>query len=185
MNTLPASDAPDIIAKLCLKCGLCCDGTIFADVELRDDAETARLKAAGLQSRRKRTGSAPRPSCISQPCAALGTDCHCAVYEDRPAHCREFECLLFGEVANGTIRPANAQRIVSRARRLSSEARNLMDTLTDEGKGEPPAGRFRMIAEMLEEYDPDEETLAVFGELTMVWQDLVHLLGTRFYRESS
>ena len=179
----PTND--EIIDRLCLKCGLCCDGTIFADVELRDDLEIARLKAAGLRSRRKRTGSAPRPSCISQPCAALGEACHCALYEDRPTHCREFECLLFGEVANGTLRPATAQRIVSRARRLSSEARELMDTLTDEGKGEPLAERFRMIVGMLEEYDPDEETLAVFGELTMAWQDLVNLLGTRFYRESS
>jgi hypothetical protein len=91
---------------------------------------------------------------------------------------------VFREAAEGTIRLATARRIVGRAGRLRDEARELMDTLTDAGEDRPPAERFRMIAEMLEEYDADEETLTVFGELTMVWQDLVHLLGTRFYRES-
>lgn len=180
----PPPPKPDeIIAKLCLKCGLCCDGSIFADVELRDDAEAARLKAAGLPLRRKPSRSSPRLFGLAQPCAALGDDCRCAVYSDRPRHCRDFECLLFREVSSGVIRPATARRIVGRARRLSDKAQELMDTLTDASQGDPPGKRFGMIAEMLEDYDPDEETLAVFSELTTTWHELAHLLGTRFYRE--
>ena len=34
---------------LCTKCGLCCDGTLFADVELVGQAEAARLEIMGLE----------------------------------------------------------------------------------------------------------------------------------------
>lgn len=180
-STPPSRD--EIIARLCLKCGLCCDGSLFADVELAAN-EAARLKATGLRPRGKRFGSGSTAALLPQPCAALGEDCRCAVYEDRPRHCRDFECLLFQEVAAGAIRLASAQRVTRKACRLREEARELMNLLTDAGEGKPLRDRFGMIAEMLEEYDPDAETVAVFGELTMIWQDLVHLLGTRFYRES-
>ncbi len=173
----------DIIARLCLKCGLCCNGALFRDVELgvRDDAEG--LKRAGLRPGRKRSSDNTGSFRLPQPCRALGDDCHCAVYEDRPGHCRDFECLLFGEVAEERIRLATAQRIARRARRLFDEAQNLIDTLSDVAKAKPLRERFRRISRMLEEYDADEETLAVFGELTQVWHELNHLLGSRFYRE--
>lgn len=169
-----------LIAKLCLKCGLCCNGALFADVELRDSDNAAPLKQAGLRPRKKRGGAAALP----QPCRALGEDCRCSVYENRPGHCREFECLLFGDVLNGTLKPATAQRVVLKARRLFDEAEQLIETLSDTATGKPLRERFRKISEILETYDPDEETLAVYGELTHVWLELNHLLGTRFYREN-
>jgi Fe-S-cluster containining protein len=178
-------DAPDnstIIERLCLNCGLCCDGTIFADVRLRNEAEAARLKRGGLRPKRARSQSGPAAFRIPQPCAALGADCRCAVYEDRPGHCARFECLLFQEVAQGAIQLASAQRVVRKARHLRDQARELMDTLTDAGEDQSLRERFLLIAEMLEDYEPDEETLAAFSDLTMAWQDLSCLLSERFYR---
>src|SRR5215471_20618224 len=52
---------------LCTNCGLCCDGTLFADVELVGRAEAARLEIMGMEieNEEKNVGL------LSQPCAAL------------------------------------------------------------------------------------------------------------------
>ena len=34
---------------LCTRCGLCCDGSLFADVELRDEGESVAVEAMGLE----------------------------------------------------------------------------------------------------------------------------------------
>ena len=34
---------------LCTRCGLCCDGTLFGDVELRGPVEAAQVEALGLE----------------------------------------------------------------------------------------------------------------------------------------
>ena len=169
----------EIIATLCLKCGLCCNGALFGDVELQRSDAAAPLKEAGLNPRRKRGGA----QAIPQPCRALGGDCRCSIYENRPRHCRDFECLLLGEVLDGTIKTATAQRVIRRAKKLYAEAEELIATLSDVAKGKPLRERFRRISGILETYDADDETLAVYGELTHVWLELNHLLGTRFYRE--
>ena len=52
--------------QLCRACGLCCDGTLFKDVELQPGDDAGRLQAAGLKLETLRTK--PR---FAQPCAAL------------------------------------------------------------------------------------------------------------------
>ena len=37
--------SPLLTDTLCTNCGLCCDGTLFADVELVGQAEIARLRS--------------------------------------------------------------------------------------------------------------------------------------------
>ena len=75
-----------IVQQLCLNCGLCCDGALFKDVELRPGDNAAKLRALGLplESRRDKTR-------FPQPRAALGRDCRCRIYGDHPARCRECE----------------------------------------------------------------------------------------------
>ena len=41
------------VEQLCPNCGLCCDSTLFADVELRAVDDAARLKTLGLKLLRK------------------------------------------------------------------------------------------------------------------------------------
>ena len=72
---------------LCLQCGLCCNGVLFADVKLRPADDPERLKAGGLPVRGKGKNLG-----FAQPCAALQPDGKCCVYQDRPAMCRQFEC---------------------------------------------------------------------------------------------
>ena len=47
------------VDQLCPNCGLCCDSTLFADVELRAGDDAKRLKQLGLtlvQKTRSETG---------------------------------------------------------------------------------------------------------------------------------
>src|SRR5437868_1476023 len=92
----------DNSSALCLECGLCCNGVIFADVRLQRGDDPGRLRALGLPiatphapssaSPLRKTGGVPAPR-FAQPCAALD-GCRCRIYADRPAYCRQFDCLL-------------------------------------------------------------------------------------------
>ena len=84
--------------SLCTNCGLCCDGTLFADVELAGQDELARLEILGMdvENEGKNLGL------LSQPCAALrGT--RCGIYAHRPKCCRVFECRLLQDTQRGEI----------------------------------------------------------------------------------
>jgi Fe-S-cluster containining protein len=82
---------------LCTRCGLCCDGSLFADVELKGRLETSGLEAMGLEIEEGEDGAV-----LSQPCAALQGR-RCGVYQFRPKCCRTFECRLLQEVKRGSI----------------------------------------------------------------------------------
>src|SRR5579859_4548112 len=85
---------------ICLACGLCCDGVIFADLKLQpgDDATPFALleaspsanpepsrapQSARLPGISPTGGRAPK---IQQPCIAF-TGCSCRIYQQRPKHC--------------------------------------------------------------------------------------------------
>jgi hypothetical protein len=70
---------------LCTRCGLCCDGTLFADVELASRAEATRVEALGLEI--ESDDDAPL---LVQPCAALRGR-RCSIYVHRPGF-RTPEC---------------------------------------------------------------------------------------------
>lgn len=86
---LPLTDA------LCTHCGLCCDGTLFSEVELGGPGEATRLEALGLAIEED-----DRPLLL-QPCAGLAGR-RCSVYAHRPGSCRTFECRLLQDVRSGT-----------------------------------------------------------------------------------
>ena len=83
---------------LCTSCGLCCDGTLFADVELVGQAEAARLEIMGLELDDGETNA----GLLSQPCAALQGG-RCGIYAYRPKCCRVFECHLLQNAQRGAV----------------------------------------------------------------------------------
>ncbi len=117
--------------RLCTRCGLCCDGSLFADVELAGEREATPLEIMGLDVETDGDGFV-----LLQPCAALrGT--RCTVYAHRPRCCRTFECYLLqrartGEVsvdeALARIRVAHAR--IGRLRALLGPAPRGADTLS-------------------------------------------------------
>lgn len=78
------------LTTLCQSCGLCCDGSLFGRVPL--------LPVEVPRARKHRLHVVPSGSAMEQPCPALARDGEshrtCTAYEDRPAACRAFDCVL-------------------------------------------------------------------------------------------
>ncbi|MBX3472647.1 MAG: YkgJ family cysteine cluster protein [Planctomycetes bacterium] len=105
-------------SELCQRCGLCCDGSLFARAPLLPD-EVAPLAARGLPA---------TAAGLPQPCAALeGT--RCSIYAARPASCRRYTCLLQAALAEGEVDLDEALAVVAeaRARLAAGEAGEHLD----------------------------------------------------------
>lgn len=92
---------------LCTRCGLCCNGALFADVELSGPRESTPLEALGLEIE--------DDNLLIQPCGALkGT--RCSIYSHRPKCCRTFECLLLKRVRRCEVSIPAALKLIDEAR---------------------------------------------------------------------
>ena len=84
---------------LCIVCGICCDGVLFADVELAGRHEVSALEVLGLDVE---DPDEDHHGLLLQPCGALhGT--RCSIYAHRPECCRTFECRLLQEAQRGIV----------------------------------------------------------------------------------
>ena len=168
--------------KLCLACGLCCDGTLFNHVKLgpRDDAE--KLKALGLPV--TVTRSATPVTHFRQPCAALCADRTCRVYADRPRQCRTFECGVFKDAAAGRVKFSAALRVVKQARRQASKIRRLLRALGDAEEHRALSERFRRTQRRMESGDADPAAADTFAELSLAVHAFTLLTHEKFYTKA-
>jgi Fe-S-cluster containining protein len=104
------------LSTLCLRCGLCCDGTLFTHVPLRR-TEVAPLRALGLPVKEREDGTPVLP----QRCAALDGS-RCTAYTERPEGCRRYHCHLFSALAEGEVSLDEALAVVDRAHALLASA---------------------------------------------------------------
>ena len=168
--------------QLCLACGLCCDGTLFRDVELQPGDDADKLRALGLPIRH----SALRVPRFNQPCSALCPDLKCRAYVDRPARCREFECAVFKAVAAGEAEPPAALKTIRQTRQMAEKVRRLLRDLGDAGEGVALAKRFKRLkrkfdtGELPEGLDA-ETAYDRFAELSLAVHELDLRLRTKFY----
>lgn len=169
-----ASEQQDLPGTLCLACGLCCNGVLFKDVELQAGDNAALLTSRGLPIVAR--GGKQR---FAQPCRALDS-CTCQVYVDRPARCRQFECLLFKSVSQGRTELAEALRIVRRARLLADRVRRLLRDLGDGNETVALSLRFRRMRARFEKGLAEEQAVDRFAELTMATHELNLLLSQAF-----
>jgi len=117
---------------LCTKCGLCCDGTLFADVELVGQAEVVRLEVMGMEieNEDRNTGL------LSQPCAALrGT--RCGIYSHRPKCCRQFRCRLLQNAERGAVTVERALTQIADAREQIEHVRAMLGRLGNRDESLP------------------------------------------------
>ena len=188
---------PTFIYPLCFECGLCCNGVIFARVELNPDdrrAGTALLNLvesagiahsapeAGANVAKKSRRSPVVRQKFPQPCVAFD-GCRCRIYEDRPRYCREFECLLLREVNAGKMERSAALRVIRTARQRADRVKRLFIELGDDDEHVPLSLRFRRLKKRMESHPPDDDSLAeIFSRLTLAVHDLNLLLREAFYR---
>jgi len=94
---------------------MCCNGTLFA-----------RLRLTPVE--RGRLGDKPdyflRDGALRMrlPCAHLGENGACQVYDTRPDSCRDYKCGLLKRVENGDVPDADARGYVREAKRLALRA---------------------------------------------------------------
>jgi Fe-S-cluster containining protein len=183
------SQPADIASRLCLACGLCCDGTLFADVELQPGDSAERLRSLGQKLRRGKDSAGNSVQKFAQPCTALGPDCRCALYAERPARCREFDCALLRSVQAGELTPEAALRRIRHARKQRDAVRSALAALGNEEFARPLSQRFQRAKRALEAGEvPEgrtwEEAAEVFGELTLAVSALQFSLSREFYPDS-
>ncbi len=163
--------------SICLECGFCCNGVIFADVKLQP-GDAQKLIARGLPLPHA-TPARAKPR-LPQPCPAY--DCsRCTVYEDRPTYCRQFDCLLLKSVKDRKTSPAAALQIIRKARRHVERVKELLRNLGDTDESAALALRFKRTARRLEKGGLDKNSAELFGELTLSFHELNCILSDRFY----
>jgi Fe-S-cluster containining protein len=165
--------------RLCLECGLCCNGVLFSDVELQSGDDARRLRALGLALAAKRGARGPQR--FPQPCAALCADNRCRIYEERPARCRDFECGVLKEVIADRLDTGAALRLIRQARQRAGRVRALLRRLGDTEEHLPLSTRFRRTRRRFENGAVDAQAAELFGELTLAVHQLNVLTHGRFY----
>ncbi|HUC85726.1 MAG TPA: YkgJ family cysteine cluster protein [Candidatus Acidoferrales bacterium] len=164
------------IEQLCPNCGLCCDSTLFADVELRRGDDPRRLAALGLvvQQKTERKLAAP------QPCACFDGK-FCKIYAERPQRCRCFECGLLKQVTAGQMAAGAALKKITEAKRLAEKVREM---LRASGPGDERLSLADRYAEaMRAPVDCSVEGAADRrGELMLAVNDLMQRLERDFLR---
>jgi Fe-S-cluster containining protein len=163
----------NLTEKLCLSCGLCCNGVIFADVQLQRGDNAAHLRELGILKR--------NATKFPQPCSRHD-GCRCGIYEDRPKYCRQFECLLLQNAQEGRVSEAEALRVIKDARKKAARVQELLNQLGDDEPGVALGKRFQSIRRKMESGRHDAEQVEVFGLLTLAMHELNVVLSDRFYR---
>lgn len=165
--------------SLCLECGLCCNGVIFARGQLQPEDDLARLKSLGLKFPANQKSKIEFQKFL-QPCATFD-GCRCKIYGDRPKYCREFECLLLKSVKAGQTETSAALRVIRKARKRVEKVNRLLRELGDTDEQVALSIRFRKTQNRIESNDVDAATAETYGELTLAFHDLNMLLHDAFY----
>jgi uncharacterized protein len=159
---------------ICLQCGFCCNGVIFADLQMNEGEDMEHLVALGLRLVSRRTKK------LRQPCAAF-CDGRCRIYAERPDSCRRFDCALLRRVKEGQVTGEKALQMISKARQLADEVFGLLRALGDTDESKPLAARLRQTTRRVEGMSLDRESASLYGQLTVAVQKLQCLLSEAFY----
>lgn len=112
------------LTKICLACGLCCNGSLFTNGKLRpEEVEPAR------KNRLVVIDEGDEGPLFEQPCARFDADAKaCTIYEERPHTCRGFECRLLarfraegGQLESVLLEVRRAQELFARLKELGMD----------------------------------------------------------------
>lgn len=164
------------IDQLCPNCGLCCNGVLFADVELRGGDDAGRLAKLGLSLTKK-----GRQLAFAQPCTCFDGKL-CTIYADRPKRCRTFECGLLKRVQDGRLVADAALKTIKHTKRQAEKVRGLLCQLGQKDERLAMTKRYAevMSAPMdLSDHETDTERR---GELMLAVDELMRQLQRDFLK---
>lgn len=165
---------PDISARLCGACGMCCDGVLFHSVELQPGENPRRLSALGLKLRRKKG-----VEFFLQPCSAHREEngsCSCTIYAERPTRCRLFNCRQILSVESGNASEAGAMEKIRNARSQVARVNELIARL---GESNPARSLAHRVANALTLAEGAERT-ELHDELDAAMRGLEAFLAKEF-----
>jgi len=156
----------DFVERLCLQCGMCCNGMLFADVR-PEPGDRSPLFAGRAR--------------VPQPCPAFQSgDCTCAIYKERPQRCRKFACrqLLAVEVGEATVPQALCK--IAKARRLGRLLEKELAALGFNNLKLPLKRRFQQCQRAAEQGSLDASHFARLGKIQLAMHQLNLLLTGEF-----
>lgn len=107
----PYPDFLDECQNLCVRCGFCCDGTIFKKVQLEEQDDAGKLPLFQITS-------VQGDFFFQQPCFAFDQIRGCRIYHIRPIKCRNFSCKLLSQLKNQELTFKKAMALTERTRQL-------------------------------------------------------------------
>jgi Fe-S-cluster containining protein len=166
----------DAISQLCPNCGLCCDSTLFADVELRAGDDAKRLEQLGLTLEKK----GKNKLAFAQPCAGFDGRL-CKIYQDRPKRCGLFECGLLKRVEAEEMTVKAALKKISDAKTRAGQVRELLRLMGQRNEQMPLTRRYAEAMSAPVDFS-DEAGAERHGELMLAVNDLMNRLARDFLR---
>jgi Fe-S-cluster containining protein len=167
----------NFVSQLCPNCGLCCDSTLFADVELRAGDDAKRLAKLGLSLEKKEQGKLA----FAQPCACFDGKL-CRIYDDRPKRCRTFECGLLKKVGADELSAAAALKKISEAKILAGKVRELLRSLGEKNEQLALTKRYSQAMSAPVDLSASENDSGLRGELMLAVNDLMRMLQRDFLK---
>lgn len=166
----------DAISRLCPACGLCCNGVLFGDVELRRGDDPKALARLGVALFRK-----GRRAAFSQPCSCFDGKL-CGIYPDRPSQCRAFECGLLKRVNAGELTAGAALKSIAEMRRRADAVLKLVRELGNADETQPLNQRYAAVVSQPVDLSAGEAEVERRGELMMTVAKLMGALERDFLR---
>jgi Fe-S-cluster containining protein len=163
------------VEQLCPNCGLCCDSTLFADVELRAGEDAKRLRQLGLTLVQKTKSKLA----FAQPCACFDGKL-CGIYDNRPRQCRKFECGLLKRVDAGEMTSGAALKKISEAKILAGKVRRLLRSLGQNDERLALTKRYSQAMSAPVDLSADDSELR--GDLMLAVNDLMQALQRDFLK---
>lgn len=165
------------VDRLCLNCGLCCDGTLFADVELRLGDDAQRLMQSGVLLTKKTRAKLA----FAQPCGCFDGK-YCKIYGDRPRQCRLFECGLLKKADAGQMSIDAALKLISEAKSLANRVRALLSALGQRPEKQPLTHCYSAAMSAPIDLSHADNIGERHGQLMRAFGDLMEILQREFLR---
>lgn len=134
--------------SICAGCGICCDGSLFSHVIVREEDQKAVASANLPVSELEGT------PIFRLPCAMLMAGM-CSVYAIRPSTCRRYRCKLLRNVDQGEVSEAEARDKIATAKNMARDLRQASAVARNPGERKALTAKLK---EGFGECDDEERT---------------------------